>query len=120
MLRNAFKTIFIVAIWLLVFIGPGQAQTAPLIWETDFGDELSQLTGTDDQIQHVDLDFDFPFFGASYRSMIVSSNGIITFGTPPSTLYPPPNSQEQLVNSQIPLIAPFYSDMSLGNTERYL
>jgi len=124
MLRNALKTIFIVAIWLLVPINPSaadgapnddnnidQAQTAPLIWETDFGNELSQLTGTDDQIQHVDLDFDFPFRGASYGGVFVSSNGIITLGTPPATPYPPPNSPEQF--SQIPMIAPFYSDMSL-------
>lgn len=114
MLRNAFKTIFIVAIWLLVFINPGQTQTAPLIWETNFGSELTQLTGTDDQIQHVNLDFDFPFFGASYRGIFVSTNGIITLGTPPSTLYPLANSPEQLVNSQIPLVAPFYSDMDLS------
>jgi len=113
MLRNAFKTIFIVAIWLLVFINPGQTQTAPLIWETNFGSELTQLTGADDQIQHVNLDFDFPFFAASYRGIFVSTNGVIALGTSQTTSYPT-NALKRFQDSQMPLIAPFYGDMDLS------
>ena len=42
------------------------AHAQPPIWETNFGAQLTQLTGQEKAIQKVRLKFDFPCFGVGY------------------------------------------------------
>ncbi len=58
------------------------------------GTLLSTVSGCDDCYQMQKLSFKFPFYGNSFDTMYVSSNGFITFGTSSSliTNYPLPST----------------------------
>jgi subtilisin family serine protease len=45
------------------------------------GTELATLTGVDDASAPVQIGFTFSFYGTSYTSLFVSTNGLITFGS---------------------------------------
>jgi len=61
----------------ICFYLPVQAQ--PPLWQNDFGDELMDLTGTDDEEQMINLPFAFPFNGNVYNTAYVGTNGCIQF-----------------------------------------
>ncbi len=88
------------------------AYAAPLIWETDFGSEVTPLTGQDDLTQQVSLNFNFTFFGTDYTELFVSTNGLITLGADTGPPYAP-NVPEDFLNASVPIIAPFWSDLDL-------
>ena len=90
------------------------AYAAPVIWEDDFGSELTQLTGADDREQHVFLDFDFPYFGTYYTGIFVNTNGLINFQADVAPYNS--NKVEDFINAPCPMIAPFWSDMDLTST----
>ena len=60
---------------------PLSALSAPLMWETDIGAVLTDLTGQDDQTTSVDLSFDFPFDGTDYTTIFIGTNGGIQMGS---------------------------------------
>ena len=97
-----------------VGIAPHLGYAVPFIWETDFGTELTQLTGEDDETVYVSLDFDFDFFGIDYRNIFISTNGHINLGGDVATAYNP-NGAADFINALSPMIAPFWSDMDLTN-----
>ena len=90
------------------------AQAGPLIWEDDFGAELTELTGADDKQQVVGLNFDFSFFGVDYTEIFVSTNGLICLGADLGVSFHPSLSDD-FIGAPGPVIAPFYSDMDLTN-----
>jgi cysteine-rich repeat protein len=66
-------------------VPPTPTPTAPAFvptYETSFGEDLRL---EDDNTARIALGFAFPFFGASYTSAFVSSNGFLTFGSIPSS-----------------------------------
>ncbi len=86
------------------------AYAAPVIWESDLGSELTQLTGADDKEQLIPLDFNFPYFGAYYREIAVNTNGVITIQADSETPYSP-NVTRDFINATGFRIAPFWSDL---------
>ncbi len=84
-------------------------------WEeiSTTGTKLETISNADDSSQIIDLAvFTFPFFGNSFGRIHVSSNGLLTFGTPHS-----PHSNTVLPSSSAPpnLIAPFWDDLDTRN-----
>lgn len=83
-------------------------------WEdiSTTGTRLPSVSNADDGFESFDLGFAFPYFGQSFTSVFVSSNGFITFGS----------GSDQFDNYQLPganmpanEIAAFHTDL---NTER--
>jgi subtilisin family serine protease len=77
------------------------------------GTRLTAISGCDDCYQSQSLSFSFPFYGTSYTSMYVSSNGYITFGTASSQF-----SNYPLPSTSMPanLVAPFFDDLYPSGT----
>ncbi len=80
-------------------------------WEeiSTTGTKLETISNADDSSQIIDLAvFTFPFFGNSFGRIHVSSNGLLTFGTPNSS-----HSNTVLPSISAPpmLIAPFWDDL---------
>src|SRR4029077_6323996 len=44
------------------------------------GTKLNEVSDADEATEQVDLSFDLPYFGSSYRNIFVTSNGFITVG----------------------------------------
>jgi subtilisin family serine protease len=61
----------------------------------------------DDLVKSVDLAFDFPYYGASYRTVYVSTNGLVTFDGPVAT---PFGSRADLAG--LSAIAPLWYDLT--------
>jgi regulation of enolase protein 1 (concanavalin A-like superfamily) len=75
------------------------------------GDALNNFYPTgDDGFQQISLPFDFPFFGKSYSSAWVCSNGYLTFGATGVNR----NSPGQIPSTSVPsnLIAPLIKDLN--------
>ncbi len=103
-------------VFALVFgIVAFSAYAAPVIWESDLGSELTQLTGEDDGEQLIPLDFSFPCFGVYYREIAVNTNGVITIQADSETPYSP-NVTRDFINATGFRIAPFWSDLSLSSS----
>lgn len=74
------------------------------------GSVLGGLTGTDDAALSVALPFTFNFYGDSYNSLFVSSNGLLTFGS----------GNTQFTNADLTTspaqaaIAPFWDDLHMA------
>lgn len=62
------------------FVVSDEASAAPLFWESDFGDELVDITGEDDSDTDVTLSFPFPFEGTTYTTVHVGTNGGLQLG----------------------------------------
>lgn len=62
------------------FVVAVQSSAAPLFWESDFGAELVDLTGEDDEDTDVTLSFPFPFEGTTYTTVHVGTNGGLQLG----------------------------------------
>jgi len=60
---------------------PAQAGLAPPpLWQDNFGDELTDLTGGDDEVEAIALPFPFPFNGSTFDMAYVGTNGCIQLG----------------------------------------
>lgn len=68
----------------------------------------SPLTLADDDTRSVTLPFSFPFFGRSYPTVFVNSDGNLTFGMP--DVASTARSLSRLVTG-VPRIAPFFADL---------
>lgn len=94
-------------------LATGSVEAAPLIWESDFGDELSDLTGEDDAAEEVELSFLFSYAGSSYDTFYVGTNGGVALGDlGEADDYP---SGDEFIETSDPMLAPFWSDMSLSS-----
>jgi subtilisin family serine protease len=76
---------------------------------------LLALSGDDATSAAVPIGFDFPFYGGSFNSLRVCTNGWLSF-TSTSTAY----ENQQLPNSGAPenLLAAFWDDLDFGATQR--
>ena len=83
----------------------------PVLWESDFGTEITDLTGQDDGFTSYDLDFTFTFAGEAYTDGWISSNGAIALGGLGLTYTYPGGST--FISTSDPMVAPFWSDLSL-------
>jgi len=66
-----------------------------------------------DSAVRIELPFDFPFYGNKYRQAWISTDGIISFGTPEPFSSPCPS---HAVLGSVPAIAPAFTNLSVGNT----
>jgi hypothetical protein len=89
-------------------------QAGTLSWRDIIGagTQVTGLAGADDDATSIPVGFPFPFSGASYSSVIVSSNGFLMFG---SNNY---DDGSASVNTEVPdpkvpngVIAPFWDDL---------
>jgi exosortase sorting signal-containing protein len=71
--------LFIVSIGLY-FPAQAHAFAAPPLWEDNFGNELTDLTGGDDENTAIGLPFPFPFNGSVFNMAYVGTNGCIQLG----------------------------------------
>ena len=102
-----------------IFLAVGNCYAEPLIWETDFGDVLNDLTGNDDSETSVNLSFNFPFDGTDYTTVYVGTNGALQLGSlgdDSEIDYDVWEYMEQFLSDSAPLIAPFETDLDLGTT----
>lgn len=87
--------------------------TFPYVWDeiSSTGTELTTLTKIDDLVEYVPFGsgFSFPFYGATYTGVYVSTNGLLTFGAG-STAYN--NKVLPSVEGPPNLIAVFWDDLS--------
>lgn len=106
------KTALFGAVGLAMCIN-GAALSDPTIWESDFGIELSDLTGEDDEAEMVTLSFDFAFAGINYTELYVGTNGGVALGDlGEADDYP---SGDEFFDTTAPMISTFWSDMDLGS-----
>ncbi len=90
----------------------GQALAAPAIWETNYGSELTDLTGSDDVAEMVTISFDFEYAGVVYNDMYVGTNGGVGLGgVGEADDYP---SGDEFLFTSSPILAPFWSDLDLS------
>jgi len=93
-------------------ITSGAALAQPAIWESDFGTDLSDVTGEDDSSEMVTLSFDFSYGGNVYNDIYMGSNGSVGLGGVGEVDdYP---SGDEFLFTDSPVISPFWSDMSLS------
>ncbi len=95
----------------LIFTDSDQPSGPVYEWEdiSNTGTLLPRVSGADDEFESFDLGFAFPYFGQSFTSVFVSSNGFITFG----------EGSDQFSNSELPgadmpanEIAGFHTDLN--------
>lgn len=80
--------------------------------------ELEGLAGGDDSAQAVTLSFTFPYAGNSYDTLYVGTNGALALGgLGKADDYP---SLGEFQNTSDPMVAPFWSDMSLTSIGQVL
>ena len=79
------------------------------------GTPIADVTTDDDTSAPIALGFNFPFYGATFNAIRVSSNGWLSF-TSSSTAY----SNQPLPNAGAPenLVAPFWDDLNPGGVPR--
>lgn len=85
-------------------------------WEDITGTgSLLALTGDDATSGAVPIGFDFPFYGTTFNSLRVCTNGWLSF-TSAATAY----DNQQLPNAGAPenLVAPMWDDMDFGSAQR--
>jgi hypothetical protein len=78
------------------------------------GTGSSALSGIDDGTVNLSLPFGFRFYGATYTSLCVSSNGLITFGGCPSDDMTTRDLTAQPTPGNAPVIAPFWMDLTFA------
>ncbi|HBC46299.1 MAG TPA: hypothetical protein DEO84_02515 [candidate division Zixibacteria bacterium] len=76
------------------------------------------IVGNDDYVGPIGIGFNFPFYGASYSSLYINANGILSFGEGTSAW-----NNSHIPNTTIPnnIIAPYWDDLSpnIGGTVMY-
>ena len=92
---------------LFMFVGAWQANATPVHWESDYG-SWSDLSEEDDDTEEYDLGFDFTFYGATYDSVWINSNGALQFDD---------DDDDYEVGDEIEdgfgrVIAPFWADLN--------
>ncbi len=111
---------------LSLLLGLGHpTSAAPLEWESDFGNEITSLTGRDDTYVHVSLSFPFPFQGTNYTRVSVGTNGGIQLGDDAGHLtYTAASNPHYFYDSANdaglwgagPILYAFGTDLDLGTT----
>ena len=98
------------------WVDSNEAGGPAFAWEdiTGTGSSLA-LTGDDATSAAVPIGFDFPFYGGSFNSLRVCTNGWLSF-TSTATAY----DNQALPNAGAPenLVAPMWDDMDFGTTPR--
>ena len=74
----------------------------------------SVLANSDDATKTLALPFGFRFYGTTYNSLCVSTNGLITFGGCPTDDMTTRDLTAQPLPGNLPLIAPFWMDLTFG------
>jgi len=72
------------------------------------------LANADDATKTLSLPFGFRFYGTTYNSLCVSSNGLITFGGCPTDDMTTRDLTAQPLPGNLPLIAPFWMDLTFA------
>ncbi len=111
----------LLALAALLLLTPARsALAAPPAWESDFGDEITGLTGEDDDEEKVTLSFPFPYEGTTYTEVWVGTNGGIQLGdlgTDGHIDYDNAASLAQFLDDGgYPFISPFNTDIDLDTT----
>jgi hypothetical protein len=89
------------------------ATANPAIWETDYGIDLTDVTGEDDAAQDVSIAFGFDFAGSTYTNIFVGSNGSVALGgLGEADDYP---SGSEFIDTDAPMLAPLWSDMDVDS-----
>lgn len=91
---------------------PLTTEAAPVYWESDFGPALFALTREDRAVENVSLSFVFPMAGTDYSSVYASTDGYLNLRDPAGYAFANPLASD-LLNSTVPLIAPFFADLDL-------
>jgi hypothetical protein len=78
------------------------------------GTGTSVLSNADDGTAVLSLPFGFRFYGTTYSSLCVSSNGLITFGGCPADDMTTRDLTAQPTPGNLPSIAPFWMDLSFA------
>jgi hypothetical protein len=99
-----------------------QVAATPIIWETTFGTELSQLSGEDDSEESISLSFDFNFTGNVYRDFWVGTNGGIQAynidsdaGDDDEIDYDIWEDMNEFLDDGSPIFMPFSTDLDLSS-----
>ncbi len=83
----------------------------PFVWlDATIG---TQLSLADDDSANINIGFDFSFYGTSYNSVNISSNGFLSFGDAGLTTYF--NYIIPFADAPNALIAPFWDDLNPGS-----
>jgi hypothetical protein len=100
-----------------------QATATPVIWETDFGDEIADLSGEDDEQAEVSLSFQFNFFGQEYEDFWVGTNGGVQAdddgagaGADDDIDYDIWDDMGEFLDDESPIFMPFSTDLDLSST----
>jgi subtilisin family serine protease len=80
---------------------------------TGIGTHLTTLNGDDQTVSGIPLGFNFPFYGTTFTSLNVCSNGFASFTSTATTL-----TNSALPSSGAPenMLAPFWDDLSFSST----
>ena len=78
------------------------------------GTGTSVLSNTDDGSATLALPFGFRFYGTTYNSVCVSSNGLIAFGGCPTDDMTTRDLTAQPTPGNLPVMAPFWMDLSFA------
>jgi len=78
------------------------------------GTGTAVLAGTDDGNATVNIGFPFRFYGTSYSSVCVSTNGLLSFGGCPAGDMTNLDLTSQAPAGDKPLIAPFWDDLTFS------
>ncbi len=106
----------------LLGFGSTAAMAAPVLWESDFGAELTDLTGEDDEQTLVSLSFDFTFAGVTTKDIWVGTNGALQFdsggeaGDDDNIDYDFWAYFNEFADDATPTLSPFNTDLSLSRT----
>jgi hypothetical protein len=99
----------------LAYTDSDQPQGPAFVWNDirETGTLLAAVSDADDDYESFDIGFAFPYFGNSYTTIYVSSNGFITLGEG-SAQY----QNFSLPDTSMPSneIAPFHTDLNLGDS----
>lgn len=110
-----------------LFVGALTCATSPLlaapaIWESDFGTELTSLSGTDDREVLQALSFSFDFAGTEYDRMWIGTNGAVQFddanengpGNTGDIDYDIWDDMDEFLDDGFPIVAPLNTDWDPG------
>lgn len=79
------------------------------------GTGTSVMAGSDDASAVLSIPFPFRFYGVSYSSVCVSSNGVLSFGSCIAGDFANLDLTSQTPQGNQPLIAPFWTDLTFGS-----
>ncbi len=88
--------------------------SAPYSYITLGGGAASALAGADDATITLNLPFAFRFYGLSYTSICVSSNGLVSFGGCVQNDFSNLDMTQSAPQPDLPLIAPYWCDLTFN------